>query len=200
VRRSDDPERLSLHACRSLIGSAGSCVPDAELEPLRDHFYDLALCVVTAFEEDSDTRQSFEALSRLAGDERIEVEERAAIMQFDASMLPEAALRAALTARGPSRPGEDQRERKGRDLLPRIDKGAGPQPVAPDTASPVSRVLQTRRFARPYRTRQYDDTPKMMVILQKAKRAFGVGTLHDMTVWTRSESRREPAAFASPGT
>jgi len=95
-----DAELLSLPACRRLLGKAGEGVSDDDLARLRDQFYGIALCVVPAYEtSSSDTGEATTALDCLPADAREDVEERAAIIQFDAKLPRGLATRAAVAAR-----------------------------------------------------------------------------------------------------
>jgi hypothetical protein len=85
---------LSLQRCRELLGE--ECpYDDAELEELREQCYEIARVVV-------DTRPQAVAphtepvFDKLPPGERVEVEERAAVMEFDGGLGRDHAERAAL--------------------------------------------------------------------------------------------------------
>jgi hypothetical protein len=91
-------EFLSLPACRRLLGKAGEGVPDNELERLRDQLYGVARCAVEVFEPSTTDTGEATALDCLPAVSREEVEERAAILQFDAKLPRDLASRAAVSA------------------------------------------------------------------------------------------------------
>jgi hypothetical protein len=91
-------EMLSLPACRRLLGNAGESVSDDELARLRDQLYGVALCAVAVFEASTSDTSEATALDCLPADAREEVEERAAIVQFDAYLPKSMASRAAVSA------------------------------------------------------------------------------------------------------
>jgi len=92
-------EMLSLAACRRLLGHAGESVSDDELTRRRHQLYELARWAVAVFEQSaSDTAAEATVLDCLPTATREEVEERAAIVQFDASLPRALATRAAVSA------------------------------------------------------------------------------------------------------
>jgi hypothetical protein len=91
-------EFLSLPACRRLLGKAGDGVPDDNLERLRDQLYGVARCAVQVFERSTTDNGEETALNCLPADAREDVEERAAIIQFDAKVPRGLASRAAVSA------------------------------------------------------------------------------------------------------
>jgi hypothetical protein len=91
---SRDP-RLSLATCRRLLGASGTGLTDAEVIRLVDQMYDLARIVVVLHEQHRGLMGDAD-LHGLSIDERAEVEERAAVLEFDAGMNRSDATRAAL--------------------------------------------------------------------------------------------------------
>jgi hypothetical protein len=94
-----DGELLSLPACRRLLGHVGDSLSDAEVLRLRDQLYALAQGTVAAYAEDAADETEATVLGSLAPDTREDVEERAAIIQFDAHLPRGLATRAAVAAR-----------------------------------------------------------------------------------------------------
>lgn len=94
-----DGELLSLSACRRLLGHVGDSLPDDDVLRLRDQLYALAQCAVAAFAEDASSEPEATVLGSLTPAVREEVEERAAIIQFDAHLPRGVATRAAVAAR-----------------------------------------------------------------------------------------------------
>jgi hypothetical protein len=94
-----DGELLSLPACRRLLGHVGGSLSDDEVLRLRDQFYALAHCAVAAFEQDAAHEPEATVLGSFPPDARDEIEERAAIIQFDAHLPRGLATRAAVAAR-----------------------------------------------------------------------------------------------------
>jgi hypothetical protein len=80
-------------------GRSSTSLSDAEVVRLRDQLYALAQCAVAAFEKDASNEPETTVLACLAPDAREEVEERAAIIQFDAHLPRGLATRAAVAAR-----------------------------------------------------------------------------------------------------
>ena len=91
-------EILSLPACRRLLGTAGEGVSDDDLARLRDQLYAVAHCAVGVFEVSAKYTAEATVLDCLPADAREEVEERAAIIQFDAHLPKGMASRAAVSA------------------------------------------------------------------------------------------------------
>ena len=91
---------LPISECRKLLGGAVSArLTDKEIEALRDSLDSLArvgLGSIELYKRESSYEN--EALSELPEGLRDEVEERAAIMQFDAGMTRGDAVRRALAA------------------------------------------------------------------------------------------------------
>jgi hypothetical protein len=92
-------EPMSVTACRRLLGGAGSSLSDTEVLRLRDQFYEIARCTVTAFKQS--THEETTAVESLPVSMREEVEERAAILEFDAQVPRPLAIRAAVAAHVP---------------------------------------------------------------------------------------------------
>lgn len=91
-------EMLSLPACRRLLGKAGDGMSDDHLARLRDQLYTLAHCAIAAFVQDASDEPGATVLACLPPDVSEEVEERAAILQFDANLPRGLATRAAVSA------------------------------------------------------------------------------------------------------
>ena len=90
-------EPLNLAECRRLIVGETS-IDDATLLAVRDQLYALARVVLMAH---ASTAEAFGALSEA---DRLDVEERAAILEFEAKMPRRHAERVALTRRARHRP------------------------------------------------------------------------------------------------
>lgn len=102
---------LSIKRCRELIG-ANEEIADQEIERLRDQLYGLAAVVTDKLLAESDTRQknnhvaaqrghSYEyiiALNMLTEDEQDDVDERAAIIEFEGNADRDTAERQAILA------------------------------------------------------------------------------------------------------
>ena len=89
-----DDRRLSVEDCRRLIGSSARDLSDAQVERLRNEMYDLASCVVGACNEDRAIGERG-TLDLIPEEDRDGVEERAAVLQFDANMPRSVATRTA---------------------------------------------------------------------------------------------------------
>ena len=85
--------RLSLARCREHLG-ASTRLSDSELQQLRDHLYDLAQLIIGAY---TSTKPS-ESLSLIPEGDRLEVEERAAILEFEGGLARTLAERLAVNA------------------------------------------------------------------------------------------------------
>ena len=94
-----DGELLPLPACRRLLGPVGEGLSDAEVIRLRDQLHLLAQSAVAAFAQEACLEPEATVLGALPPDVREEVEERAAILQFDAHLPRGLATRAAVAAR-----------------------------------------------------------------------------------------------------
>lgn len=92
MRRTTN-DRFDLSRCRKLVGSDSS-LTDTELQQLRDQLYELATVMLQAY--DSVARPAILGIAKLSESERIEVEERAAIFEFEANLTREQADRLAL--------------------------------------------------------------------------------------------------------
>ena len=96
--RAKSAEPLPLNECRRLLGD-GCSLDDAAVLALRDQMYMLARasCAEYLVDESASLR-----IAELPDDERATVEERAAILEFDANMPRRLAERIALTKRPPN--------------------------------------------------------------------------------------------------
>ena len=92
----DHPEELPLKTCRRILGPAGVGLSDAQLEQLRAEMYALARCATEVFLRDSAPEPEASVLALVPAEDRDGVEERAAVLQFDAKMTRGAATRTAL--------------------------------------------------------------------------------------------------------
>ena len=88
---------LTVEACRRLVGPSLRELSDADIRRLRDDLTDIARLAVTSFV--GARRPAESAVLGLAEDDRIEVEERAAVLEFDANMSRDDATRRALASR-----------------------------------------------------------------------------------------------------
>jgi len=96
--------RLSIERCRALLGNDGDALSDSELEALRDQFYAIASVASRAYLA-RDASPFRTALLRLSEADRIDVEERAAILEFEGKLCRDLAERQALGQRlGPPKP------------------------------------------------------------------------------------------------
>lgn len=91
----EDRGPLSIPACRRHLGPIASGLSDDQVEALRDELYSLARCVVMRLEELSAGAVT-DMLAWLPNAEREDVEERAAILEFDGNVSPKRALRMAM--------------------------------------------------------------------------------------------------------
>ena len=89
-KRSDD--RLSIDTCRRLLGKVGARIGDAELERLRDQLYSLARVTLAAYAQSSPDTAQAQAVT----DDRVSLDERAAILQFDGRLSRDASDRLAV--------------------------------------------------------------------------------------------------------
>jgi hypothetical protein len=96
------PEGLSLAKCRESLGSAASGLSDDELLRLCVAFYALAEVAVDAFQFER------EAFANVEREDRYDVEERAAILQFDAGATRGRATAAAVAAYDASKRRKDE--------------------------------------------------------------------------------------------
>ena len=85
-------EELSLAKCRESLGPVASGLSDDEMLRLRAVFYALAESVVPAFQTEH------AALATVEREDRYDVEERAAILQFDAGATRGRATTTAVAA------------------------------------------------------------------------------------------------------
>ncbi len=96
--RSQPRERLSLDACRRALGNSSSNLSDAQLGKLRDQLYAFAEFGVDAYVRSSSLTPQEDGLVHIPDDDRYDVEERAAVLQFDAGMTRSAATRTAIAS------------------------------------------------------------------------------------------------------
>jgi hypothetical protein len=88
---------LELNAFRRLLGNAGNTLSDDQVEAVRSQMYVLARETVRQFVRGRRERLAAKsAYAQLPEDVRIDVEERAAVLEFDAALPRDAAERAAL--------------------------------------------------------------------------------------------------------
>lgn len=92
----NDKARLSLANCRHLLGDRGSNLSDSTVASLRDGFYDLAHLAVALRPRQSHADDT--ALRHLPSEDREAIEERAAVLEFDAGMPRRAATQAAIAS------------------------------------------------------------------------------------------------------
>jgi hypothetical protein len=93
--------RLSLVTCRRLLGASSRSLSDTEVVRLVDEMYELARIVVTLHERDS-AQSDPAALRLLPSEDREAIEERAAVLEFDAGMTRSAATRTAFVSHRPT--------------------------------------------------------------------------------------------------
>jgi hypothetical protein len=93
-----EPNELSLASCRRILGSAGNHLSDEQLRGLRTGMYELAGCAVDAFAQCSAADPEGRVLGMVPEPDRDGVEERAAVLEFDANLTRGAATRAAVAA------------------------------------------------------------------------------------------------------
>ena len=85
---------LTLQRCRELLETDSPGLSDSELEALRKQLYAIAQVGIHARARE---RQFAQAIAALAEDERADVEERAAILEFDGKLSRDQAERLALS-------------------------------------------------------------------------------------------------------
>jgi len=93
---------LTLDRCRKILGH-DSPESDSDLEKLRDSLYDFARVVVEILPQRSQGSGFVESIRFLPEDERYEVEERAAILEYDGELARNDAERAAFSENWRSR-------------------------------------------------------------------------------------------------
>jgi len=93
----DPAPGLSLASCRHLLRAAGADMSDAEVTRLRDQMYDIARSVCAVY-PGSEARLEWSALDGLSRENREAVEERAAVLEFDAGMTRTEATRTAIAS------------------------------------------------------------------------------------------------------
>lgn len=91
---------LSLTACREILGADSANISDAEMKALRDQLYYLATMTINTLQANRGISNSFSnlrlSLNQCLADTCIEVEERAAVMEFDGKLSRDEAERAAI--------------------------------------------------------------------------------------------------------
>ena len=93
-QQATDNPRLSIDACRRLLPNKGEGLSDLHIEQLRDQLYALARTVMPM--HDSPPTPSFDVLiSSLPESDIAELEERAAIIEFDGGLSRDQAERLA---------------------------------------------------------------------------------------------------------
>jgi hypothetical protein len=88
---------LDVHECRRLLGPAADAMDEGALERVRDALYELAWTVCALYVADADRATEEAALAHFAADDREALEERAAMLQFDAKMSRANATRSAIS-------------------------------------------------------------------------------------------------------
>jgi hypothetical protein len=91
-----ESDRLSLATCRRLLGRSVG-LSDADLERLREQMYELAGAIVCLYQPPERLAEE-SALQMVANDDRASIEERAAILEFDAHMNRDAAIRVSIAS------------------------------------------------------------------------------------------------------
>lgn len=97
VQAPDLAPGLSLASCRCLLGAAGANMADAEVTHLRDQMYDLVHSVFAVY-PGSAARLEHPSLDGFSSADREAVEERAAVLEFDAGMTRTEATRTAIAS------------------------------------------------------------------------------------------------------
>lgn len=88
---------VSIERCRQLLGASADAMQASEIEALRASLSDLAQAVYTLYGQKlSDTKVEKGLLDSLPRDERVEIEERAAVLEFDGNMNRDHATRLAV--------------------------------------------------------------------------------------------------------
>ena len=88
----------SLASCRSLLGEVGAHMSDAEVTRLRDQMHEVAQSIFAVHAAGEAARLEWSTLDRLSIQDREAVEERAAVLEFDAGMTRTEATRTAIAA------------------------------------------------------------------------------------------------------
>jgi hypothetical protein len=91
-----DRERISILSCRRHLGPLANALSDAQVESLRNQYYDIARVALDLHPMDRPMPFA-SALSSVPEEQRLEVEERAAILEFDGRLTRDQAERLALT-------------------------------------------------------------------------------------------------------
>src|SRR6186713_1343954 len=92
-----DGKRISLSSCRRHLGPLAIDLSDAEVERLRNQLYGIAGVALNLMSPTNRATPFASALSSLSEDQRFDVEERAAILEFDGRLTRDQAERLALT-------------------------------------------------------------------------------------------------------
>jgi hypothetical protein len=92
----DSLDGIDLAECRRLLGALADGKDDAAIGQIRRALYEFAWCAQDLFALDSNSATEQRLLAKLPADQREEVEERAAMLQFDAKMTRSRATRGAL--------------------------------------------------------------------------------------------------------
>ena len=91
---------LSLTNCREILGADSANISDAEMEALRDQLYYLATVTINTLQADRGSSNAFSnlrlSLNQCLAERCIEVEERAAVMEFDGKLSRDEAERTAI--------------------------------------------------------------------------------------------------------
>jgi hypothetical protein len=91
---------LSLTNCREILGADSANISDAEMEAIRDQLYYLASVTVNTLQSNRGRSNAFSnlrlSLNQCLADRCIEVEEIAAVMEFDGRLSRDEAERAAI--------------------------------------------------------------------------------------------------------
>ena len=96
-------QRIPIDTCRRFLGPAAAGLTDAQLEELRDQLYDLAQVTVASYASGPGVPPK--RLAPHFGEaDYFDVEERAAIMEFDGRLSRDQAERLALRQRASSGP------------------------------------------------------------------------------------------------
>jgi hypothetical protein len=92
---SGESNTLSVEDCRRLLGGAGQGFSDDQIARVRDEFYALANIAVAFYEKDRAIGSEDVSLRCLPLEEQESIDERAAILEFDAGIPRSRATRLA---------------------------------------------------------------------------------------------------------
>lgn len=91
---------LSLTDCREILGADSANISDAEMEALREQLYYLATVAIISLQANRGSSSSFSnlrpSLNQCCANTCMELEERAAVMEFDGKLSRDEAERAAI--------------------------------------------------------------------------------------------------------